>query len=71
MCAFSSLLSTFRAAMWGFRPFPKLAVHMIAFVMVITISTIVMTANAVRDFLTGRNCVSCDFWYMRKSLKMK
>ncbi len=60
MCAFSSLLSTFRAAIWGFRPLPKLAVHKIAFVMVITIRTIVMTANAVRGFLTGINCFSCE-----------
>ena len=50
---FSSSLSTLRFWMYGLSPCLKLAAHMMALVMVITMRMMVMTANVVRDFLAG------------------
>ena len=68
---FSPSLSSFLPVMCGLRPLPKFTVHIIALIMVAMIRSIVITANVVSDFRTGRKVGAVARWYMRTSLKIK
>lgn len=68
---FSSSRRPFFLLMCGFNPLWKLAMHMQALMMVITIRTRVMTAKNVRDRRAGRYSLNQKGWYIRTSLNRK